>query len=77
MKKLSQLKKGEHGVIVSIREGEIFQVLLEMGIIPGEKVAVSRIAPLGDPMSIRINGSILSLRKEEAAAILVEEADLN
>lgn len=75
MKELSKMKEGDRGVIVAIRESEITQVLHEMCVLPGEKVHVSRIAPLGDPISVRINGSMLSLRKEEASAILVEEAD--
>jgi len=42
-----------------------------MGCIPGEKIEVIRIAPLGDPIAISITGYMLSLRKEEAATVRV------
>jgi len=43
-----------------------------MGVIPGAEVEVERVAPLGDPIEIKIKGYHLSLRKEEAANIYVE-----
>jgi ferrous iron transport protein A len=46
---------------------------MEMGCIPGEKVKVEQIAPLGDPISISVAGYTLSLRINEAEKILVEE----
>ena len=46
--------------------------LLAMGVLSGEPVTVERVAPLGDPLEIRIRGYRLSLRKEEAAEITVE-----
>ena len=46
---------------------------MEMGCVPGEIICVDKIAPLGDPISVSVSGYILSLRKEEAANILVEE----
>lgn len=46
---------------------------MEMGCIPGELVIVEQIAPLGDPISIRIAGYSLSLRKNEANQILLED----
>ena len=47
--------------------------LMEMGCIPGEVVIVEKVAPLGDPISIRVAGYSLSLRKNEANQILLEE----
>jgi ferrous iron transport protein A len=46
---------------------------MEMGCIPGEKVKVEQIAPLGDPISIAVAGYNLSLRLNEAHGIIVEE----
>ncbi len=48
------------------------QRLMEMGLIPGTVVEVERLAPLGDPLEIRIKDYHLSLRKDEAAFLLVE-----
>lgn len=60
----------------SIRDLEgdptLVQRLLEMGLTDGEEVEVVRFAPLGDPMEIRIRGYNLSLRRKEAAAVLVD-----
>ena len=45
-----------------------------MGCLPGELVCIKKIAPLGDPISIKVAGYMLSLRLNEAETILVEEA---
>lgn len=71
-RKLSELLPGENGVISSINDNEIFLKLMEMGCIPGERVQVDIIAPLGDPISIWVAGYQLSLRKNEAEHIYVE-----
>jgi len=44
-----------------------------MGCLPGEQITFERVAPLGDPIAISVAGYQLSIRKEEAATILVEE----
>ena len=49
---------------------------MEMGCVPGEEVIVEQIAPLGDPISIRVAGYSLSLRKNEANQIIVEDKQL-
>ena len=43
-----------------------------MGCLPGEKIKLSNIAPLGDPIAIEVSGYLLSLRKQEAATIVVK-----
>jgi ferrous iron transport protein A len=45
--------------------------LLEMGCLPGEKISVVRLAPLGDPIAVSVSGYLLSLRKDEAATVEV------
>jgi len=49
--------------------------LAALGFLPGNRVRVSRIAPLGDPISIEMNGQEISLRRAEASVIEVEEID--
>jgi ferrous iron transport protein A len=71
MKKLSDLKMGESGVIHSFENDEIFLKLMEMGCIPGELITVEQIAPLGDPISISVAGYQLSLRMNEADSIFI------
>ena len=78
MKKLSELKMGESGVIHSFENDEIFLKLMEMGCIPGELITVEQIAPLGDPISISVAGYQLSLRMNEADSIFISpNLDLN
>ena len=71
MRKLSELKMGESGVIHSFENDEIFLKLMEMGCIPGELITVEQIAPLGDPISISVAGYQLSLRMNEADSIFI------
>lgn len=73
LKKLSQIKPGINVKIDSFIEDEIFLKLMEMGCLPGEVISVEKIAPLGDPISIKVAGYLLSLRLNEAEKILVKE----
>ncbi|MFN8165425.1 MAG: ferrous iron transport protein A [Bacteroidia bacterium] len=68
---LSELKRGQKGMIDSFTDYELSLKLLEMGCIPGEPIEVIRIAPLGDPIAISVSGYMLSLRKNEAATVRV------
>jgi ferrous iron transport protein A len=69
---LSDLKAGQQGRIKGFEASELELKLMEMGCIPGELVTVEKVAPLGDPISIRVAGYSLSIRKDEARQILLE-----
>jgi len=70
---LHELRPGEKGKIVKVGGvGGSRRRLLDMGLVSGSEVEVERVAPLGDPVEIRIKGYHLSLRKEEAINIQVE-----
>tara|TARA_B100000315_G_C14246236_1_gene437572 strand:+ start:307 stop:444 length:138 start_codon:yes stop_codon:yes gene_type:complete len=43
-----------------------------MGLVSGSEIEMERVAPMGDPIEIKVKGYNLSLRKEEAASIQVE-----
>ena len=74
-KPLSDMKAGEKGKISQVGgSGQIHRRILDMGVIPQTTVEVERLAPMGDPIWIRIKGYSLSLRKEEAANVYVEVA---
>ncbi len=73
MKRLSDLAVGQKAVIHSFEKDEIFIKLMEMGCVPGEKVKVIQVAPLGDPISIAVSGYNLSLRLSEANSIFIED----
>lgn len=69
---LSTLAVGERGRVIGfdLPAGNKAR-LFEMGLTNGAEIEVVRFAPLGDPIDIRIRGYHLSLRKREAAGILV------
>jgi len=69
--RLSELKVGERAVIIEFESSDLELKLMEMGCLPGEEIMVEQKAPLGDPISVRIAGYSLSLRKNEANQILV------
>ena len=72
-KRLSEIDVGKTVVITSFENDDIFLKLMEMGCIPGERIIVDQVAPLGDPISILVAGYNLSLRLNEAKNIWVEE----
>lgn len=72
MIRLSDLKPGQEGVIKEFNSNELLLKLMEMGCVPGERVLMEQIAPLGDPISVSVAGYHLSLRLNEADQIMVE-----
>ena len=67
---LDQLKIGESATILAVGgTGALRQHILDMGVIPGNVVKLTKFAPLGDPMELLINGYTLSLRLADAAGI--------
>lgn len=70
--RLSELKPGQEGIIKEFKNNDIFLKLMEMGCVPGEKILLEQVAPLGDPISVNVSGYHLSLRLNEAEHILVE-----
>jgi DtxR family Mn-dependent transcriptional regulator len=71
--RLKDLQPGRKGKVLKINaRGETSKRIVEMGVIPGAVVEVERVAPLGDPIDIKVKGYHLSLRKEEAAGIEIE-----
>jgi ferrous iron transport protein A len=73
MKTLDKLKIGESAVIKSFSQHELALKFLEMGCLPGEKITLTKIAPWGDPIAIEVSGYELSMRKDEASTVLLEE----
>ncbi len=69
---VADLKPGQKGVISRLLPDELTLKLMEMGCLPGTEVEVRHVAPFGDPLCVRVAGYQLSLRKNEAAALLIE-----
>ncbi|MCX4384822.1 MAG: ferrous iron transport protein A [Clostridia bacterium] len=73
IKKLSEFKAGERGIIKAVAgEGVIRRRLFDMGVTPGAEVILRKKAPLGDPLEITIRGYELTLRKTEADSVSME-----
>lgn len=53
--------------------GSLRQRILDMGLTKGAEVEVRKVAPLGDPIEVTVRGYELSLRKKEAACIIVQK----
>ena len=72
-KTLEDLAPGQSGTILSIgnKSGTVKRRLVDMGLTPGTEVRVTKIAPLGDPIEVSLRGYELSLRKADAAQIIM------
>lgn len=67
---LDELPIGESAVIRSVGgEGALRCRFLDMGLIPRTRISVIKMAPMGDPIEIRIRGYELTIRKEDAKMI--------
>ncbi|MBO8128362.1 MAG: metal-dependent transcriptional regulator [Peptococcaceae bacterium] len=72
-KRLDELAVGKRAKVVSVNAtGAFRRRLLEIGITPGTEIVIEGVAPLGDPVEVNVKGYHLSLRKSEAACILVQ-----
>ncbi len=70
---LAELKAGHHATILKVGgEGALRQHFLDMGVIPGVRVKVEKLAPMGDPMELRLHGYELTLRLDDARLIEIE-----
>ena len=70
---LSELKKGESANVLAIKgTGALRHHLLDMGLTPGTEVTLQKIAPMGDPVQMKVRGYELTLRLSEAQKIDVD-----
>lgn len=72
MPTLDTLKIGQSATIQEFTDNFLSLKFIEMGCLPGEKIKLTNVAPLGDPIAIEVSGYLLSLRKQEAATIVVK-----
>ena len=71
---LGEMTPGDQGRVQGYEAGGrgYRRKLLSMGLTPGIEFQVVRVAPMGDPVEVRVRGASVSLRKDEAAALQVE-----
>jgi ferrous iron transport protein A len=72
---LKQMSVGDAGRVAGFGDGPkaYRRKLLSLGLTPGTALKVTRYAPMGDPVEIQVRGFSLSLRKDEAASLMVEK----
>ena len=76
IRKLSELKTGEKGIIERVTGGGRFrQRLMEMGFVPGTEILVEKFAPLRNPIEYVLKGYHVSLRHDEAEKVEVRELE--
>lgn len=72
-RQLNNLSPGEQGKVARVdAEGALKRRLMDMGLTRGTIVTFRKVAPLGDPVEITVRGYELSIRKDEAAHIIVK-----
>ena len=73
MRTLADLRSGDFGRVVAVRGEPLLAIrILELGLVVGTPFRVLRTAPLGGPIELELEGSLLSLRRNEASAVQVE-----
>ena len=71
---LDSIAPGNTCIVQEIRGGGAVRTrMMDMGLIKGTEIKVIRVAPLGDPIEFEVKGYNLSLRKNEARRVMVEE----
>lgn len=72
---LKNLAVGDSGQVVGFEQsGKAYRKrLLAMGLTPGTEFSITRFAPMGDPVEIKLRGFSLTLRKDEAAILLIKK----
>lgn len=75
---LDLVEIGTVGTIEKVSgEGKLRRRLFDMGLTPGAELFLRKKAPLGDPLEITLRGYELTLRKSEAADVLIKVTDLS
>ena len=73
---LGELNIGQSAVIKKVGgEGALRRRLLDMGLTPKTKITVRKMAPLGDPIELFLRSYVLTIRKEDASRIEIEEVE--
>ena len=73
MRTLKEVKRGETVTVLKINgQGPTMRRIMDMGLTKGTEVFVRKVAPLGDPVEVKVRGYELSIRKADAELIEVE-----
>jgi len=71
---IDDLKISQSGTITAVGgEGALRLRFLDMGLIPGTTVKLQKVAPMGDPIQILVRGYELTIRRDDAKLIMIQE----
>ena len=72
-KTLNTFVVGEKGKVLALMaQGKMKRKLFDMGVTTGVEIELKKVAPLGDPLQLKLRGYDLLLRKDEAANVVME-----
>ncbi|MDR0931217.1 MAG: ferrous iron transport protein A [Clostridiales bacterium] len=70
---LDKANVGETYTICSLNgDGALRRRLMDLGLVNGSKITITKVAPLGDPIAFNVKGFVLSLRKTDASIVEVQ-----
>lgn len=73
MKSLAEMKIGESGVVDSINiTGILRRRIIDMGLTKGSTVTIEKVAPLGDPIDVKVKDFHIAIRKSDAKNIIIK-----
>jgi len=72
---LADLRVGDEAIVAEVAgERSVARRLMEMGLLPGTPIRIVRVAPLGDPIEVRLRSYSLSIRSAEARGVRITRA---
>ena len=73
---LADLALGTSGVVTALTcTGAQRDRMMDLGILPGTRIAAEMRGPMGDPTAYRVRGALIALRREQAATIHITQGD--
>lgn len=76
---VKDMHPGDKARVISLKKEhpQYRRRLLSFGMTPGAEFEVLRVAPLGDPVEVRVRGSFMSIRRDEASLLVIEPLSKN
>ena len=73
---LADLRVGDEAIVSDVAgERSVVRRLMEMGLLPGTAIRIVRVAPLGDPIEVRLRSYSLSIRRTEARGVRITRGE--
>ena len=73
--KLSEFEKGRSGIVLEFESRELEVLLLKHGLVAGDTIVVTDVAPMGGPIAVRVESHKIALRRRDAQMIVVKPTE--